>query len=356
MVRFLFLTLLAGTALCGVSCRPDAPDDLGAVGSFALTERNGQVVSDETLRGKVWVASFVFTRCTGNCPQVTATLADLQKDLRLAGRDDLRFVTFTVDPERDQPKELQTYANHFRADRYKWLFLTGKKEDIGRLLQEGFKVGAPAKADPGRTSGDEIAHSTRLVVVDQRGHIRGYFDGMTTRDSKGNEYRAEFEESQKRLRQTVDALTRGPIDFPLLNASLNAAAGMLLLLGYAAIRRRQIALHKACMLTALAVSAAFLSCYLFYHLAIQHGRPTHFSDRAPHAPAWVARTYLAILITHTVLAVVVAPLALFVTYQGLRNNLARHVRVARWTLPVWLYVSVTGVVVYWMLYRLYPSP
>jgi uncharacterized membrane protein YozB (DUF420 family) len=70
----------------------------------------------------------------------------------------------------------------------------------------------------------------------------------------------------------------------------------------------------------------------------------------------VGKTYLGILLTHTVLAVVVAPLALFVTWQGLRGNLARHVRVARWTLPVWLYVSVTGVVVYWMLYRLYPSP
>ena len=131
---------------------------------------------------------------------------------------------------------------------------------------------------------------------------------------------------------------------------------MLLVLGYVAVRSRRIALHKASMLTALVVSALFLGCYLYYHLAIQHGQPTHFSQRAPHAPSWVATTYLVILGSHTVLAVIVAPLALYVSWQGLRDRIDRHVRLARWLLPVWLYVSVTGVVVYWMLYRLYPPP
>jgi protein SCO1 len=283
-------------------------------------------------------------------------MEDLQKALRLDRRDDVRLVTFTVDPERDQPKELQDYAKHFHADAGKWLFVTGSKEKIDRLMQDGFKVGKPLKRPEGQTEGDELGHSTRLVVVDQQGHIRGYFEGLPSKDQQGKEYRTEFEDSQKRLRQTIAALTQGPIDFPLLNASLNAAAGVLLLLGFVAVRARKIALHKACMLTALAVSAAFLACYLYYHLAVQKGQPTYFSERAPGAPQWVARTYLAILGSHTLLAMVVAPLALFVTWQGLRGNLARHVCVARWTLPLWLYVSVTGVVVYWMLYRLYPSP
>jgi uncharacterized membrane protein YozB (DUF420 family) len=80
---------------------------------------------------------------------------------------------------------------------------------------------------------------------------------------------------------------------------------------------------------------------------------TRFEDQAPGAPGWVRPLYLAILLSHTVLAAVVAPMALFTAYQGLRGRLDSHVRIARWTLPIWLYVSVTGVVVYWMLYRLY---
>src|SRR5262249_40818709 len=151
-------------------------------------------------------------------------------------------------------------------------------------------------------------------------------------------------------------VVRTPIDFPALNASLNAAAAVLLLLGYSAIRRRHVALHKASMLAALAVSTIFLVSYLYYHLAIQHGQPTYFSDRAPEAPTWVAKPYLVVLGSHTVLAALVPPLALVTAYLGLRGRLVRHVWLARWTLPLWLYVSVSGVVVYWMLYRLYPSP
>jgi len=145
------------------------------------------------------------------------------------------------------------------------------------------------------------------------------------------------------------------IDFPLLNASLNAAAGVLLVLGWLAVYRRHIGLHKVCMLAALATSTVFLACYLYYHLAIQQGKPTKFVDRAPEAPAWVATAYLVILMSHIVLAVVIVPLALWTAYLGLRDRVQKHVRVARWTLPIWLYVSVTGVVVYWMLYRLYPA-
>ena len=146
------------------------------------------------------------------------------------------------------------------------------------------------------------------------------------------------------------------IDFPFLNACLNGSAGILLLIGWFAIRARKIALHKTCMLTALAVSAAFLNCYLYFHIAIQKGKPTHFSDRAPDAPSWVGMLYQAILWPHIILAAIITPLALRLGYLGLRDQLPKHVRLARWVLPLWLYVSVTGVVVYWMLYRLYPAP
>ena len=84
-----------------------------------------------------------------------------------------------------------------------------------------------------------------------------------------------------------------------------------------------------------------------------HGRPTYFHEKWPEAPGWVETAYLMLLTSHTLLAVVTAPLALFTAYLGVRGRLARHVWIARWTLPIWLYVSIAGVVVYWMLYRLY---
>ena len=108
------------------------------------------------------------------------------------------------------------------------------------------------------------------------------------------------------------------------------------------------------MLTTIAVSALFLASYLFFHIVIKEWRPTRFADQAPDAPAWVGYLYAAILISHTVLAAFATPLALASAYLGVRDRLSGHVRIARWTLPIWLYVSVTGVVVYWMLYRLYP--
>jgi uncharacterized membrane protein YozB (DUF420 family) len=107
------------------------------------------------------------------------------------------------------------------------------------------------------------------------------------------------------------------------------------------------------MFTALAVSAIFLTSYLFFHLVVRHGQPTYFADRAPGAAEWVKSLYYGILISHTVLAVVVTPMALTAAVLGYRNRLSAHRWLGKWTMPLWLYVSVTGVVVYWMLYRLY---
>lgn len=138
------------------------------------------------------------------------------------------------------------------------------------------------------------------------------------------------------------------LDFPLLNACLNGASGVLIVLGFFAVKARKIALHKACMLAALGTSALFLACYLYYHIVVRHGEPSRFGG-----PEGARYVYFAILGSHTLLAVVVAPLALYTSYQGLWGDLKRHMRIAWWTLPLWLYVSVTGVVVYLMLYRIY---
>jgi uncharacterized membrane protein YozB (DUF420 family) len=141
----------------------------------------------------------------------------------------------------------------------------------------------------------------------------------------------------------------GPDALPSVNAALNGTSAVLLVAGYAAVRRGAVVVHAACMLSALCVSTLFLASYLYYHFAVKRGQPTPFPGEG-----WVRPVYFSVLLSHTVLAAVAAPLALFTAYQALRGRFGRHVRVARWTLPVWLYVSVTGVVVYWMLYRLYP--
>jgi len=139
---------------------------------------------------------------------------------------------------------------------------------------------------------------------------------------------------------------------PTLNAGFNGTSAVLLVSGYWAVRTRRITLHKTCMLLALTVSALFLTSYLFYHFGVIRGQHTSFHERVPQDPDWLAEVYYAILWSHTSLALIAVPLVLLTASRGLRGLYPQHVRLARWTLPIWLYVSVTGVVVYWMLYRL----
>jgi uncharacterized membrane protein YozB (DUF420 family) len=134
-------------------------------------------------------------------------------------------------------------------------------------------------------------------------------------------------------------------DLPALNASLNTLATVFLVAGYLFIRRGRRHAHKRCMLAALTVSALFLISYVVYH--------ANAGSRPFQGKGAVRVVYFAILIPHVLLAATILPLALVTTARGLRAQYGRHVKVARWTLPLWLYVSVTGVLVYLMLYRLY---
>ena len=142
---------------------------------------------------------------------------------------------------------------------------------------------------------------------------------------------------------------------PAINATLNASAAVLLVTGYVQIRRRNIRAHQACMWSALALSTLFLISYVTYHYLKQQA--TGEAHTTFPATGLVRTIYRFILLTHVVLAAVVVPLAFVTIWRGVRNRLDRHVRIARWTLPIWLYVSVTGVVVYFMLYHWYaPAP
>lgn len=129
---------------------------------------------------------------------------------------------------------------------------------------------------------------------------------------------------------------------PALNAALNSASALLLAAGWLFIRSGNVAAHRRCMLAALATSTLFLTSYLIYHY---HVGSVPFTGQG-----WTRRLYFTILISHTSLAVTIVPLVLITLYRALRNRFDRHKRIARWTLPLWLYVSVTGVIVYGMLY------
>lgn len=153
-------------------------EDFGTVGDFSFLERNGEQISQDNLTGKVWLASFVFTRCTGPCPQVCATLARLQEKLKDVS--DFRIVTFTVDPERDNPKELNLFAENFRADPKRWFFLTGKEESLYQLIKEKFHLAVGHNSPEQAKPGNEFIHSPRIVLIDKAGHIRGYFEGTPT--------------------------------------------------------------------------------------------------------------------------------------------------------------------------------
>ena len=130
-----------------------------------------------------------------------------------------------------------------------------------------------------------------------------------------------------------------------LNAILNSTAAMLLLAGFYFIKQRNIAAHRFCMISAVCVSAAFLTSYLIFHYEV--------GDILFTGQGWIRPVYFAILIPHVILAVTILPLALTTLYFGLKSNFASHRRIARWTWPLWMYVSVTGVIVYLMLYQLY---
>ncbi len=136
----------------------------------------------------------------------------------------------------------------------------------------------------------------------------------------------------------------GIADLPALNATLNATAAVLLSIGYILIRKGRIETHRKVMLTAFATSVLFLVSYLVYHANVG-------SKRFPGVGA-IRTVYLTILLTHTVLAAAIVPLVLVTLSRGLSARYDRHRTIARWTLPLWLYVSVTGVIVYWMLYRM----
>jgi uncharacterized membrane protein YozB (DUF420 family) len=142
-------------------------------------------------------------------------------------------------------------------------------------------------------------------------------------------------------------------DLPAVNAGLNGSSALLLTVGYVFIKRGNKTAHRNCMIGALVTSTAFLVCYLYYHYQMKQAygeAHTRFLE-----PAWFRPIYLAILFTHLIGAVAIVPLVLMTVSRALRQEFARHKKIARWTWPIWMYVSVTGVLIYLLLYQVFPQ-
>lgn len=166
-----------------------------AVPPFRFTERSGAAVGNEDLRGKVWVASFVFTRCSGPCPEVTATMHRLQTELNLESEPDLRLVSFTMDPEHDTLDVLQRYAEKAERPAHpsKWLFLNGPEDEVHQLMKKGFRLAIERNPDAAAGPGVKYNHGTYLFVVDRKGRVRGHFDGYRgPTDATGERFAASY--------------------------------------------------------------------------------------------------------------------------------------------------------------------
>jgi len=340
--RRALLLLLLSTCCLIVGCsekkyttlgQPDIWDPAG-IQDFELTERSGRKITKKDLLGKPCLCTFIFTRCESACPHVVMELNKIHH-----AHPDLQLVSFSVDPDYDTVQILKEFANDRGCDPERWWFLTGNKGTIYRLIHQSFmtlamEIVLPATPDKLPIPGNaDVLHSANIMYVDAQGRVQGKFNARNL---------DEMAELEKILR--TPPLVR---QFPAVNATLNAIAGVLLVVGWVLIRCRQARAHKLCMLTAFAVSIAFLGCYLVYHYYAG-------SKKFEGEGSWKT-AYLVMLFSHIVLAALVPFLALATIRQGLQaersGNWPAHRRLGKVTLPIWLYVSVTGVIIYAVLYR-----
>ena len=293
---------------------------LDAVQPFELISQDEKAFGLKDLKGKIWVADFIFTTCSDICPMMSRNMSSLAR--AHAHDTNLRFVSITVNPENDLPKNLKAYLTLHQADT-RWSFLTGNREDIQKLAVESFKLGDMKEI---------VFHSSMFVLVDRQGLIRGYYDGK---------------DAERKRQLSLDILKlKREVVLPLLpsiNALLNGMAGLMLILGFMAIRRQEHKVHQRYMIAALCCSVLFLGFYLYYHFT------THLITRYA-GEGWIKAIYFFILGTHTPLAVMIIPFILMAVWQALKGDFEKHKRITRWLYPAWLYVSLTGVLIYLMLY------
>lgn len=364
------LILLLGvlSAACGSGRGPDvtsagapAPRDskrFEAVPDFTFDDSRGGQLSRADLLDSPWIGVPFFLECTGPCPSITRDIRErLYPALEGTG---VKLVSFSLDPERDTPEALDAYARTLDIDRERWLFVSAPEEGaMHDFVRMGLRV--PVQRDPGaEDAGQAITHSTRMPVIDGSGVIAGFYElaDPTLATGMSGEAAMPLAEAEVLLdarfaliANRAKALAAGGSVIPLVNACLNGTAFLLLIAGFLAIKRGAKKQHELLMKLAFVVSAAFLACYLYYHFAVLpiSGGPTRFNGEGPAKVA-----YLLMLASHVLLAVVNLPMVLRTFWLAHEEDWERHKRLAKLTLPIWLYVSITGVLVYLVLYQFNP--
>ena len=394
---------------------------------FEFPECLGGTVSRENMKGKRWLANFVFQRCVGPCPEMTRDISELHRRVAKSNPD-FQFVTFSVDPVHDTAEVLQKYAEIFQADHRRWKFVTGDETKIHDFIRRGFTQYVQPNLGELRKPGFEVAHSNRAVLVNEEGIPVGSFvmtipedvvrlrriiegkeefpkpglgglsftngenpvvpftlvpvndgsqadsdaaqDGHQTAQeqqdsdnpdaSKSDEGKSEADQDflirskssetpQAKNKRIDRLLPMWVAQMPSINAGLNSACIALLISGLVAIKLGNKTRHRNLMISSFVVSSAFLVCYLAYHQLLF--KYTEYRGRAFDGSLVATRIYFSILIPHVILAALVPILALRVFFLAFRERWPEHRRLARITFPIWLFVSITGVIIYGMLYH-----
>ncbi|HAD61590.1 MAG TPA: hypothetical protein DCG12_20315 [Planctomycetaceae bacterium] len=410
---------------------------------FEFTDVTGGTLSLKDLKGKRWVASFVFSRCTQTCPQITQAVHDVHRRVKESAPDVL-FVSITVDPKYDTVEQLGAWSNIFtKGDYSRWKWLTGSQKEIYELIVGGFALYVRENPPASRLPGLEVAHANRVVLVNEDGipvasflgtkpgdmnHLRQILDGtkefpkpgprrgagpgfsITSADGstvpiqivpvqdngaekdgdskgedagdrgegdpeKGASAGAEHERDviaveqkqsvEEPLSEQVPDATEGEMSpakhnrlidqklpawaraLPTLNAVLNSLAAICLVTGLMAIRSQNRDRHRNLMITAFVISVLFLLSYMTSHYAMYKYAEVRGRRFTGQGVWW--GLYQLILWPHIALAAAVPVLAIRVFQHAFAQRWDAHRKLAKVTFPIWMYVSVTGVVIYLML-------
>ena len=288
----------------------------------SLTDRQGHAFPITALEGKIWVVSVVRGDCAGPCEQVLAALQELGD----AVPSSVGFLSLTL-PTLDGSLSLP-------LQQLPWTVLRGPLDGFRSLTVDYLKL-HPSEL----LAVEDGIDAVLIATVGSSGRVlrtyrAGEAGGIAVADRSGIVSDLDFLQS---LRSR-----------PKLHAALNALSAALLATGFLFVRKKMIRPHVTCMLLAVVVTLSFLVSYLQYHY--------HTGSTAFQGQGWIRPLYLGLLLSHTVLAAFVIPLVSVLLFHAVRRRFDRHRRLARWTLPIWLYVSITGVLVYFMLYVWFPGP
>lgn len=382
---------------------------------FEFEDCTGGTFGLSDLKGKRWVASFIFTSCAETCPMITRAMMEVHDRVEKTAPEAM-FVSFTVYPRVDTAEVLKNYSETFtKGDWSRWKFLTGSQQKLFEVIVDGFGQFVKENPNASQRPGFEVAHANRVVLVNEDGIPVGTFLGTRPEDmvklrrilsgkddfpvpgppgmglsfskTDGTPVDVQFElqPSDDNPEQSADAAQDQPrqpdeaeddsntatrtaaehnrlIDerlpswakkLPTVNSGLNTLAAILLMLGLIAIKGGKRQTHRNLMVTAFLTSAVFLACYLTYHYAL--GKYTGEHGKKFPGDGIAAIVYQLILWPHVVLAVFVPFLAIRVFMHAFAERWDAHKKLAKITFPIWMFVSVTGVVIYGMLYH-WPWP